>query len=168
MANRWGKSRSNDNFFFSLGCKISVNHNRSHEIKRHLLLGKKALTNLDSILKSRHHFADKGPYSQSYWFSSSHIQMWELNHKEIWVLKNWCFQTVMLEKTLESPLDCKEIKPVNLKDFSPEYSLEGLLLKLKLQYFCHLMWRVDSLEKPWCQKRLKAKDNKAAEDEMFR
>ena len=115
MANRWGKSRSNDNFFFSLGCKISVNHNRSHEIKRHLLLGKKALTNLDSILKSRHHFADKGPYSQSYWFSSSHIQMWELNHKEIWVLKNWCFQTVMLEKTLESPLDCKEIKPVNSK-----------------------------------------------------
>ena len=61
----------------------------------------------------RHYFSDKGPYSQSYGFSSSHIRMWELDHKEGWVPKNWCFQTVVLEKTLESPLGCKEIKPVN-------------------------------------------------------
>ena len=63
------------------------------------------------IKKQRHHFADKGPSSQNYGFSSSHIQMWELDHKEGWVLKNWCFQIVVLENTLKSPLNCKEIKP---------------------------------------------------------
>ena len=73
--------------------------------------------------------------------------MWELDHKEGWELKNWCFWTVVLEKTLDSTLGCKEIKPVNLKEISPEYLLERLRLKLKLQYFGHLMWRTDSLEK---------------------
>ena len=73
--------------------------------------------------------------------------MWELDHKEGWAPKNWCLQIVVLEKTLESPLDCKEIKQVNPKRISPEYSLEGLMLKLKLQYFVHLMWRTDSFEK---------------------
>ena len=68
-----------------------------------------------SVKKQRHYFADKGLPSQSYGFSSSHVWMWELDHKESWVLKNWCFWTVVLEKTLESPLDCKEIKPVNPK-----------------------------------------------------
>ena len=71
------------------------------------------MTNLDR--QQRHYFADKGPSSQSYGFSSSHVWMWELDHKESWLLKNWCFWTVVLEKTLESPLDCKEIKPVNPK-----------------------------------------------------
>ena len=69
--------------------------------------------------KHRHHFANKGPSSQSYGISSSHVLMWELDHKEGWALKNWCFWTVVLEKTLESPLDCKEIKPVNLKGDQP-------------------------------------------------
>ena len=73
--------------------------------------------------------------------------MWKLDHKDGWALKNWCFLTVVLEKTLESPLDCKEIQPVHPKGISPEYSLEGLMLKLKLQYFDHLMWRTDSLQK---------------------
>ena len=68
-------------------------------------------------------------------------------HKENWALKVWCFWTVVLEKTLESPLDCKEIQPVHPKEISPEYSLEGLMLKLKLQYFDHLIWRADSFEK---------------------
>ena len=99
------------------------------------------------IKKQRHYFADKDPYSQSYDFSSSRVWMWELEHKESWALKNWCFWTVVLEKTLESPLDCKEIKPVILKEISPKYSLEGLMLKLKLQYFGHLMGRTDSLGK---------------------
>ena len=90
---------------------------------------------------------DKGPYSQGYGFSSSHAWMWVLDHKEGWGLKNWCFWTVMLEKTLESLLDCKEIKPVHSKGNSPEYSLEGLMLKLKLQYFGHPVQRPDSLEK---------------------
>ena len=67
------------------------------------------------IKKQRHYFADKGPSSQSYGFSSSHIWMWELDHKESWELKNGSFWTVVLEKTLESPLDCKEIKPINPK-----------------------------------------------------
>jgi len=99
------------------------------------------------IKKQRYHFVDKGLYSQSYSFSSIHAWMWELNHNEGWTLKNWCFQTVVLEKTLESPLDCKEINSVNPKEINPEYSLKGLMLKLKLQYFGHLMQRADSLEK---------------------
>ena len=95
-----------------------------------------------------HHFVNKGTYSQSYGFSSSHVWMWELGHNEGWVPKNWCFQTVVLEKTPESPLDNKEIKSVNLKwNQNPDYSLEGVMLKLKLQYFGHLMWRANSLEK---------------------
>ena len=71
------------------------------------------------IKKQRHHFADKGPYSQSYGFSSSHVQMWKLNQKEGWVPKNWCFWTVLQKKTLESPLDSKEIKPVYPKEKQP-------------------------------------------------
>ena len=73
--------------------------------------------------------------------------MWKLNYKESWVLQNWYFWTVMLEKTLESPLDCKEIQPVHPKEISPECSLQRLMLKLKLQYFGHLIQRTDSLEK---------------------
>ena len=73
--------------------------------------------------------------------------MWELDSEEIWALKKWCFWTAVLEKTLESPLDCKEIQPVHPKEISPGCSLEGLMLKLKLQYFGHLMQRLDSLEK---------------------
>ena len=103
------------NFIF-LGSKITADGDCSHEIKRHLLLGRKAMTNLDRILKSRLYFANKYPSSQSYCFSSSHVWMWELYHKESWVPKNWCFWTVVLEKTLESALDSKKIKPVHLKE----------------------------------------------------
>ena len=91
----------------------------SHEIKRCLLLGKKAMTNLDSVLKSKDLFADKDPYSQNYGFPSSHSWMWVFDCKEGWALKNWCFWSVMLGKTLESPLDSKKIKPVNLKGNQP-------------------------------------------------
>ena len=101
--------------FIFLGSKITADGDCNHKIKRCLVLERKAMTNLDSVLKNRHHFADKGPYSQSIGFSSSHVQMWELNHKEGWVPKNWRFWTMLLEKTLESPLDSKEIKPVNPK-----------------------------------------------------
>ena len=100
------------------------------------------------IKKQRHYFANKGPSSQGYGFSSGHVQeVWELDCEESWVLKNWCFWTVVLEKTLESPLDSKEIQPVHSKERSPGCSLEGMILKLKLQYFGHLMRNVDSLEK---------------------
>ena len=98
-------------------------------------------------IKAVHHFTKKGLYSLSYGFSSSHVQMWELNHKEGWALKNWCFWIVGLEKTLESSLGSKEIKPVNPKGNQPEYSLEGPVLKLKLHYFGHQMQKADSLEK---------------------
>ena len=99
------------------------------------------------IIKQRHHFADKCLFSQSYSFSSSHVWMWELDHEEGWVPKNWSFQTVVLEETLESPLDCKEIKQVNLKRNQPWIFIERRVLKLKCQYFGHLMWRADSFEK---------------------
>ena len=95
------------------GSKITADGDCSHEIKRCLLLGRKVMTNLDGILKNRHCFANKGSSSQSYGFSSSHVWMWELDYKESWAPKNWCFWTV--EKTLESPFDCKEIKPVHPK-----------------------------------------------------
>ena len=134
--------------FISLGCKITVDGDCSHEVKRRLLLGRKAMTNRQCIKKQRHYFANKGPSSQSYGFSSSHIWMWELDYKKSWVPKNWCFWTVVLEKTLESPLDYKEIQPVHPKgDQSWVCSLEGLMLKLKFPYFGHLMQRADSLEK---------------------
>ena len=99
------------------------------------------------IKKQRYYSADRGPSSQSFDFPSSHVGMWELDHKEGWAPKNWCFQTMVLEKTLESLLDCKEIKPVHLQEISSEYSLEVLMLKLKLQYFGHMMWKGGSLEK---------------------
>ena len=147
--------------FIFLGSKITADGDCSHEIKRRLLLGRKAMTNLSSVQFSRlvvsnslwphesqharppcpsptprvhsdshplsrqhikkhaHHFADKGPSSQNYGFSSSPVWTWELDHKEGWAPKNWCFQTVVLEKTLESPLDTKEIKPVNPKGNQP-------------------------------------------------
>ena len=102
-------------------------------------LERKVMTNLDNILKSRDNFTNKGQYSQSYGFSRSWVWMWELDHKESWAPKNWCFRTVVLEKTLESPLECKKIKPVNPKGNQPCIFMEGLILKLKLQYFGHLM-----------------------------
>ena len=100
--------------FIFLGSKITADDDCSHEIKRHLLLGRKVMTNLDRILKSRD-IAKKGTSSQGYGFSSSVVWMWELDYKESWVPKNWCFWIVVLEKTLESPLECKEIQPVHPK-----------------------------------------------------
>ena len=91
------------------GSKITADGDCSHEIKRRLLLGRKVMTNLDRVFKSRD-IINKGLSSQGYGFSSSHVWMWELDSKESWVPKNWCFWTVVLEKTLESPLNCKEIK----------------------------------------------------------
>ena len=102
--------------FLFLGSKITANGDCSHEIKRLLLLGRKAMTNRDSILKSRDIIlSTKVCLIKAIFFSSSHVWIWELDYKESWVLKNWCFWTVVLEKTLESPLGCKEIKPVNPK-----------------------------------------------------
>ena len=94
--------------------------------KKHLFLGKKAMTNPRQCIKGqRYHFADKGLSCHIYGFSRSHVQIWELEHKENWVLKNWCFWTVVLEKSFESLLDCKEIKPVQ---FSSVQSLSRVWL----------------------------------------
>ena len=114
-----GKNGNSDRLVF-LRSKIAVEGDCSHEIKRHLLLGRKAMINLDNRLKKQaHYFADKDPSSQNYGFSSNHVWMWELDYREGWVMKNWCFWTVVLKKTLESPLDSKEIKQVNPKENQP-------------------------------------------------
>ena len=103
---------------------------------------------MQCVKKQRHHFANKSPYSQSYGFCSSHVLMWELDHKEGWVLKNWCFWPVMLERRLlRVTLTARRPDQSILKDISPKYSLKGLILKLKLQYFGHLIWKANSLEK---------------------
>ena len=102
--------------FIYLGSKITADGNRSHEIKRCLLLGRKVMTNLDSILKSRDITFPTKTHLFKADFSNSHVWMWELDCKESWAMKNWCSWTVVLEKTLESPLDCKEIQPVHPKE----------------------------------------------------
>ena len=110
------------------------------------------------IKKQRHHLADKGLYSQSGGFSSSHVWIWDLDHEEGWVLKNWCFHIVVLDKTLESPLNCKEIKPVNPKGNQP-WCWSSNTLATWCEELTH--WK-----KPWCWERQKEKG--AAKDEMVR
>ena len=136
------------------GSKITADGDCSHEIKRCLLLGRKVITNLDSILKSRDitlptkiHLVKATVFPVVvYGRETIKWDYKELDYKESWALKNWCFWILVLGKALESPLDCKENQSV-LKEISPEYSLGGLMLKLKLQYFGHLIRRTDSLEK---------------------
>ena len=113
------------------------------------------------IKKQRHYFVNKGPSSQGYGFSSGHVWMWELDYKESWVPKNWCFWTVVLEKTLESPLDCKEIQPVHPKGkqswvFTGMLNVGWWMLKLKHQHFGHLCEELTHFKIPWCWERLMA------------
>ena len=119
---------------------LIVDGDCTHEIKRPLLLGRKVMTNLDSK-KQGQYFANKGPSSQSYGFSSSHVWMWELDYKESWTPKNWCFWTVGLEKTLKSFLDCKEIKPVNLKGNQPWIFIR----KTDTEVGAPILWPPDSM-----------------------
>ena len=143
--------------FIFLSSKITADGDCSHQIKRHLLFGRKAMTNLDSILKKRHYFANKGLSSQSYVFSNSHVQMWVLDTKKGWALKNWCLQTVVLEKTLESPLYCKEMKPVNPKG-NQSWIFIG---RTDAEAEIPILWPPDGweelmhLKRPWCWERLK-------------
>ena len=143
--------------FIFLGSKITADGDCSLEIKRPLLLERIAMTNLSGVLKSRDiTLPTKGLYSQSYGFSSSHVWLWELDYKEGLAPKNWCFLTVVLKKTLQSPFcTSRRSNQSILKEVNPEYSWDALVLKLKLQYFGHLMWRTDSLEKTWCWERFK-------------
>ena len=157
--------------FTFLDSKIAADADCSHEIKRHLLLGRKVMTNLDSILKSRDISLSTKVhlYSQSYGLSSSHVWMWELDHKEGWALKNWCFWTVVLVKTLESPLDCMEIKSV-----SPKGNHSWIFIgRTDAEAETPILWPLDSKSqligkdtktgKEWRQK-----EKGAAEDEMVR
>ena len=118
MANRWGKCGKSDRLFFWAPKSLPM-VTAAMKLKDACSFKKSYDKHRQSIKKQRYHFASKGQYSQSYGFSSSHIQMWELNRKENWAPKNWCFRTVVLKKTLESLLDCKEIKPANPKGNQP-------------------------------------------------
>ena len=114
-------------------------------------------SNLDSILKSRdNYFVNKGPSSQGYGLSSSHVWMWELDHKQGWVPKNWCFWTVVLEKTLESPLDCKEIKPVNPKENQP-WIFIGKNCCWSSNTLATLFGQPTYWKRPWCWETLRAR-----------
>ena len=141
--------------FIFWGSKITADGDCSHEIKRCLLLGRKVMTNLDSILKKqRHYFANKGPSGQGYGFSSGHVWMWELDCEESWVPKNWCFWTVVLEKTLESPLDTKEIQPVHPKGDQPWVFIE----RTDIEAETPILWPPDT--ESW----LIGKDSNAGKD----
>ena len=142
MANRWGNSGNSDRLYiFGL-----QNHCRWWlQPWKMLLLGRKAMTNPDSILKSRDiTLPTKVHLVKAMVFP---VVMWELDYKESWVPKNWCVWTVVLEKTLESPWTARRSNQSILKEISSKYSLEGLMVKLNLQYFGHLIQRTDSLEK---------------------
>ena len=148
--------------FIFLGSKITADGDCSHEIKRCLPLGRKVMINLDSILKSRG-IANTGRSCQSYDFSSSHVWMWELDSKGSWAQKNWWFWTVVLEKILESPLDCK-IQPVHPKGnqswiFIGRTDVEGdwcwRWLMLKANTLATWYEELTNLKRPWCWERLK-------------
>ena len=139
------------------GSKITADGDCSHEIKRCLLLGRKAITNLDSICKNqRHYFTNKGPSSQSYGFSSSHVWMWELGYKDNWAPKNWRFWTVVLEKTLESPLDWKEIQPVLPKGNQYWVFIGRTDAEAETNTLVTWLEELTHLKRPWCWERLKA------------
>ena len=145
--------------FIFLSSKITADGDCSCEIKSHVLLGRKAMTNIDSILKSRDiTLPTKDSSSQSYGFSSSHIWMWELDHKESWALKNWCFWNVVLKKTLVSPLDNKEIKPVNLKEFILNIHWKDWCWSWNSSILLTLCKQLTHWRSPWCWERLRAEE----------
>ena len=130
-----------------------MNGEKGETVTDFIFLGSKITMDIDCS----HEMADKGPYSQRYGFSISHVQMWELDHKEVWVWKKWCFQIVVLEKTLESPLDSKEIKPVDPKGNQPWISIGRTVAEVEAPILCHLMWRADSLEKTLMMVKIEGK-----------
>ena len=135
------------------GSKITADGDYSHEIKRCLFLRRKAMTNLDSILKSRHYFTNKDLYSQSYGFSSSHVWMWELDHKESWQPKNLCFWAVVLE----SLLDCKEIQSVNPKGNQSWIFIGRTDAEADAPKLWPKNWLIRK-ERVWCWERLKVRE----------
>ena len=154
MANKWGNNGNSDRLSF-LGLQNHCIWWLQPGNQKMLAPWKKSYDQpRQHIKKQRHHFANKGPSSQSYGFSSSHIWMWELDHKESWVPKNWCFWTVVLDKTLESPLDCKDIQPVNRKGNQSWIFIERTDAKVEVP----ILWSPDV--KNW----LNGKDPDAGKD----
>ena len=149
------------------GSKITADGDCSHEIKRCLLLGRKVMNNLDNTFFKRHYFPNKGPSSQGYGFSSGHVWMWELDYKESWAPKNWCFWTVVLDKTLESPLDCKEIQPVHPKGNQFQIFIGRTDVEVETRILWPhdvknwLIWKAPDDGKDWRQK-----EKGTTEDEM--
>ena len=146
MGNRWGNSGNSVRLYF-WGLHNHWRWYCSHEIKRHLLLGRKVITNLDSILKQKHYFANKGLSSQGYGFPvvMYGCESWivkKADRRRIDAFELWCWR-----RLLRVPWTARRSNQSILKEISPEYSLDGLMLKLKLQYFVHLMRRADSFEK---------------------
>ena len=133
--------------FILEGSKIIADGDSSHEIKTLTPCKKSYHQHRQHIKKQRNYFVRKSPFSQSYGFSSSLVWMWELDNKESWAPKNWCFWTMVLKKTIESPLDCKEIQSVNAKGNQSWKFIGRIDGKLKLQYFGRMMERTDSFEK---------------------
>ena len=142
MANKWGKMETVTDFIF-LGSKITEDGDCSHKIKTLAPWKESYDKPRQHIKKQIQYFANKGPYCQSYGFSSSHVWMRELDHKEGWMAKNWCFWAAVLEKTLESPLDGKEIKPVHPKGNQPWIFIGRTDAKVEVPIF----WPPD--EKNW-------------------
>ena len=144
-----GNSVNSDRLYFG-GSKITADGDCSHEIKKHLVLGRKVTTNLDSIWKSRGLTLLTKVSLVAVWFflSSSNVWVWELDDKERWAPKNWCFWTVVLERPLRVLWTARRANHFILMEISPKYSVQALMLKLKLHYFGHLMRRTDSFEKP--------------------
>ena len=144
MADRWRNNGNSDRFYF-LGLQNHCGWWPQPWNWKTLAPWKKSYDQpRQHIKKQRHYFADK---CQSYGFSTSHVWMWELDHKESWTLKNWCFERWWWRRLLRVPWTTWRSNQSILKEINPAYSLEGLMLKLKLQYFGHLMRRTDLFEK---------------------
>ena len=153
MANRWGNNGNNERLYF-FGSKITADGDWSHEIKRCLLLGRKAMTNLGSILKSRDITL------------STKVHLVKALVFQGWVLKDWCFWTVVLEKTLASPLDCKEIKPVNPKGNQPWIFIGRTDAEAEAPTLATWCEKLTHWKRPWCGKDWRQEEKGTTEDEM--
>ena len=163
MGYRWGNNGTVKDFLFWVTTKLLWMVTAAMKLKDTCSLEEMLWQPRQYIKKQRHYFANKGPFSQSYGFSNSHVWMWELDHKD-WVSKNWCFWTVALQKTFESPLDYKEIKPVN----PPGNELWIFIGRTDAEAETPIFWPPDVkgwlTERPWCWERLRAGKG-ATEDE---
>ena len=166
MANRWGTVKTVADFILG-GSKITADGDFSHEIKRHLLLRRKVMTNLDSILKGRDiTLPTKVRLVKAMVFSSGHVWMWELDYKESWAQKKWCFWTVLLEKTLESPLECKEIQPVHPKGDQSWVFIGRTVAEADSNTLATSCEELTHWKRLWCWERLRAEEKETTEDEM--